>query len=171
MQFPGCLIAVDVDHQFLATEQIEHRFGLGVVVTEAVGERFYGIVGTGDEPAATDVAGVGNHWAMVDQVVVESTIFTESTGQHTTAHHFVGYHNVDHRVDVIALEEELGLYRVAGKAVEHKAEVPVVFVESMLDDLFYDFITDELALADDTLDQGGEAWCGSGCASERSHRR
>jgi hypothetical protein len=57
---------------------------------------------------------------MCDQVVVETALRAEPSRQHTPLDLLVGQEQVDHAVDVVALEEELGLGDVAREAVDTK---------------------------------------------------
>jgi hypothetical protein len=65
--------------------------------------------------------------------------------------HLVGYTDLDHRFDVVALQEELGLRVVTREAVEDEAVVPVVLVEAGLDHLLDDFIGDQATRGDQAL--------------------
>ena len=64
---------------------------------------------------------------------------------------FVGYHNVDHRVDVVAFQKELGLGARAGKAIKDKSKVPVVLCQSFTDDLFNRFVLDHFSIGNQSF--------------------
>ncbi len=50
---------------------------------------------------------------------------------------------MDHPVDVVALQEELGLALVAREAVDDEAVVPVVLGQALPDDAFDQFVADQ----------------------------
>src|SRR6266436_4341351 len=56
-----------------------------------------------------------------------------------------GLVKVDDAVDVVTLEEKLGLPLVAGEAVDHEAEVPVVLGEAVLYHAFGEVVADQFA--------------------------
>ena len=90
-------------------------------------------LGTRVAPQASQRPGPGG---VGDQVVVHAAARAEPPGQHPAPDLAVGHVEVDHPVDVVALQEELGLALVAGEAVDDEAVVPVVLAEAVADDAF-----------------------------------
>src|SRR5262249_27747148 len=119
------------DHVLLAREQLQHRVGLLVVRTQPHRERLVGGVLTGDQGAAADVAGALLRRARGDEVVVQAAARAQAPGEHPAPDLGVGQVQVDHAVDVVALQEELRLAAVAGEAVDHEPVVPVVLAEPL----------------------------------------
>lgn len=148
----GWQSAIDFDDASLAAEQVEDRFGLGVVSLEPVAQSGFVVVGASDESTAADIAGVERFGAMVDEVVVEAAAAAEPASQNALADDFVGDDQVEHGADVKVLEEKLGLWHVPRESVEDKAEVPVVFVEPAANDLIDHFVADQPARSDQLLD-------------------
>ncbi len=68
----------------------------------------------------------------------------------------IGHVDLQDGVDVVALQEKLGLVTVAREAVEDETVVPVVLIEALLDDLFDDVVRDQFARRNDALDARGE---------------
>ena len=60
-------------------------------------------------------------------------------------HLLVGEVQVDHTVDVVALEEELRLASVAREPVDDEAVVPIVGGEAIPDGGFDEIVVDEVA--------------------------
>ena len=67
-----------------------------------------------------------------------------------------GRSQVDHAVDVVALEEELGLAGVAREPVEHEPVVPVVHGEAVAHHRLDELVVDELPGRHDPADLGAE---------------
>ena len=82
---------------------------------------------------------------MRDEVVVQSALCAQPPGQHPARDLLVGQVEVDDPVDVVPLEEEFGLARRAGKAVDDEAEVPVVIGQALPDDRFDKIVVHQLA--------------------------
>src|SRR5215831_7844778 len=122
---------VDGDHVFLAREQLQHRVGLLVVVTQPHRERLLGVVLALDQGAAADVADAFLRRAGGDEVVVQAAARAQPAGEHPPADLGVGQVQVDHAVDVVALQEELRLAAAAGEAVDDEPVVPVVLAEPL----------------------------------------
>jgi hypothetical protein len=120
---------VDCDDVFLAAEDVQHGIGLCVVFAEPDGERFLGVVIAPDQLAAAGVALPLVGRAVVDQVVVHPAVRAQPPGEYPARHLAVGQVEVDHPVQVVALQEELCLALVAGEAVDDEAVVPVVLPE------------------------------------------
>src|SRR6266498_1476919 len=147
---------VDRDDVFLAAEDIEHRIGLLVIVTEPDREGFLGVVFPGDELAAADITLAGHPWAAGEQVVVHAAARAKPPGEDPSADLAVGHVEVDDAVDVVALQEELGLPLVAREAVDDEPEVPVVLGELGLHDPFHQVVADQLAGRHDPPDLRAE---------------
>ena len=130
--------------------------GLGVVVPQPCRERVGVVVLAGHQRAAARVARVGLLGSAPEEVVVEPARRTEATGEHPARHLRVGELEQDHRVDVVALEEELGLSGVARKAVDDEAVVPVVLAEPALHDRLHQFVVDQLTDGHDPPHLGAE---------------
>ena len=82
---------------------------------------------------------------MEDQVIVQTAFAAQPAIQHAVEDHGVIHVELDHRVDVVALQEEFGLPAVARKTVEDEAKVPIVLVEPTADDLFDDVVRHQFA--------------------------
>ena len=68
----------------------------------------------------------------------------QPAGHHPAAHLAVGQLEVDDAIDVVALQEELGLPLVAREAVDDEAVVPVVLGEPVLHHALGEVVTDQL---------------------------
>src|ERR1039457_5211396 len=113
------------DHDvLLAPEQGEHRIGLLVVVAEPDGERLLGVVLPGDQGATARVALALDRRAALDEVVVHAAAGAEPPGEHPAADLGVGQIEMDDAVDVVALQEKLGLPRVAREPVDDEPGAP-----------------------------------------------
>src|SRR5215831_9367415 len=147
---------VDGDHVLLAREQLEHRVGLLVVLAQAHRERLLGVVLALDQGAAADVAGAFLRRAGGDEVVVHTAVGAQAAGEHPAADLGVGQVQVDHAVDVVALEEELRLPAVAGEAVDHEPVVPVVLAEPLGGHRLGHVVADQFPGRHDAPDLGAE---------------
>src|SRR5918994_6704042 len=136
---------VDRDDELLAPEQVEHRVGLGVVVAQPSRQGLLGVVFPDDQLAAADVAPVRRLGPVRDQVVVHSAARAEPPGEHPSPHLVVGEVDMDDAVDVIALQEELGLRPVTREAVDDESVVPVVLSQPLADDVLDEVVADQLA--------------------------
>src|SRR5215475_11618634 len=147
---------VDGDHVLLACEQLEHRVGLLVVLAQPHRERLLGVVLALDQGAAADVAGALLRRAGGDEVVVHAAVGTQAAGQHPAPDLGVGKVQVDHAVDVVALEEELRLPAVAGEAVDHEPVVPVVLAQPLGGHRLRHVVADQFPGRHDAPDLGAE---------------
>ena len=95
--------------------------GLLAVVAQARADGLGGVVGAGHEPAAAVVADLDDLRAQLDEVVVEPAARAEPAALHPRDRRLLRQLDRDHRVDVVVLEEELGLGGVAREAVEDEA--------------------------------------------------
>jgi hypothetical protein len=150
------LAAVGLNDQFLAAEEIEDRFGLGAIVLQALSQPVFVVVTADDQLSSADIARVEIGRSVVDQVVVETALATEPAREDSFKDDFVRNVNVDHGVDVVAFEEELGLSPIARKAVEDEAEVPIVECQPVADNLFDILIVHHAAVGDESLDSRAE---------------
>ncbi len=114
------------DDVLLAPEQLEHRVGLLVVGPQPDGQRLLGVILPGHQLCPARVALAGDLRAAVDQVVVDAAVRAHPAVEHPAADLAVGQVEHDDRVDVVALQEELGLGPVPGEPVDDEPEVPVV---------------------------------------------
>src|SRR5262249_46066425 len=89
-------------HTLPFREQLQHRVGLLVVLTQPHRERLLGVVLTGDQGAAADVAGALLRRARGDEVVVQAAARAQAPGEHPAPDLGVGQVQVDHAVDVVA---------------------------------------------------------------------
>ena len=151
---PGADLGLDVGDrlrgiergdELLALEQLEDRRRLGVVVAQARRQRLRLVVLARDEWSAADVADVRHLRAVGQEVPVQPASRAQPPRQHPLVHHVIGQLEVDHAVDVVALEEELGLAGVAREAVEDEAVVPVVDGQPLADDRLDEVVVDQLA--------------------------
>ncbi len=134
---------VDLHDVLLAREDGQHRVGLLVVVAQPDHERFLGVVLAGHQRAAAHVA-LALFPGALDQVVVHAAARAQAAGQDAAADLGVGQVEVDDRVDVVALEEELRLAGVAGKPVDDEPVVPVVLGQPLRGHLLGQIVADEL---------------------------
>src|SRR5215471_18044492 len=110
----------------LAPEDLQDGVGLVVIVPEPDRERLLGVIFPGDQLSAAYVAPVGDLRAVGDQVVVHPAVTAQPAVEDPPADLAVGQVKLDDAVDVVALQEELGLPRVPREPVDDEAEVPVV---------------------------------------------
>src|SRR5262249_49150318 len=94
--------------------------------------------------------------SMKHQVVVEPARRAQSSRLDSLEHDIVRHVDQNHGIDVIALEEELGLPPIPREAVEHESEVPIMLIKSATDDLFDDLVWHQLPLAHDSHDSRSE---------------
>src|SRR5215207_2456048 len=135
---------VDRDDELLAPEQVEHRVGLGVVVAQPSRQGLLGVVLPADQLATADVAPVLLLRPVRDQVVVHYAARAKPPGQHPSPHLVVGKVDMDDAVDVVALQEELGLRPVTREAVDDEPVVPVVLSQPLADDVLDEVVADQL---------------------------
>ena len=133
------------DDVFLAAEHLEHRVGLLVVVAQPDGERLLGVVFPGDKLAAAGVALALGLRAVLHQVVVHAASRAEPAVEHPAPHLAVRQVELDDAVDVVALQEELGLPPVPREPVDDEAVVPVVLGQPLPHDVLDHLVGDELA--------------------------
>jgi hypothetical protein len=133
------LAGVDGEDVLFAAEELEDRIGLLVVEPQALGERFFGVVLPADQLATAYVAPAFFVRSVEDQVVVHAAARAVPPGQYPSPDLVVGQVEVDDPVDVVALEEELGLPAIARKSIDDEPVVPVVLRQPFADhalDLF-----------------------------------
>src|SRR5580693_8857757 len=145
---------VNRDHELLAPEQFEHRVGLLVVLAQPHRERLLRVVVPGGQLPAARIAAPGLARAVADQVVVHAALGAQPPVQHPAAHLAVRQVEVDHRVDVVAFHEELGLPCAAREAVDKKPVVPVVLGQPALHHGLRHVVPDELPAVDNPLHLG-----------------
>src|SRR6478672_11360863 len=138
LAWPG----VHCDDVLLAAEDLEHGIGLLVVLAEPDGERLLGVVLAPDQLAAAGIAPPVAGRAVVDQAVVHPAACAQPPSEHPARHLAVGQVEMDHPVDVVALQEELCLPLVAREAVDDETVVPVVLAEPLFHDAVYEVVTD-----------------------------
>ena len=63
---------------------------------------------------------------------------------------------MNHRVDIVALEEEFGLGARPRKPVENESEIPIVQRQPFADDLFDGLVLDHPSIRDQPLDPGAQ---------------
>src|SRR5580704_3669498 len=134
---------VDRDDVFLAAEDVEHGIGLLVVFAEPDFQRVGGVILAPDQLAAADVAPPLDGRSVVDQVVVHPAARAQPPGEHPARHLAVGQLEVDHPVEVVALQEELRLALAAREAVDDEPEVPVVLVEPLFHHVLDEVVADQ----------------------------
>src|SRR5579862_3541363 len=134
---------VDGDDVLLAAEQVEHRGGLLVIVPQADGQRLVGVVFPGRQLSPAGVALPGHRRGAVDQVVVDPASLAHPAAQHPPADLAVRQVELDHAVDVVALDEELGLPAVPREPVDDEAVVPVVPGQPVPDDRLHQVVPDQ----------------------------
>lgn len=156
LDFVGSLASVRLDDQFLAAEEFQNWLSLGAVVLQSLAQSLFVVITADDQPAATDVTRVGLSRAMVDQVVVESTLAAQPTGQDAFEHDFVGNIDVNDRVDVVALQKEFGLGPCARKSIQDEAEIPVMLRQSATNDFFHGFVIHHLPGSDQAFDSSSQ---------------
>src|SRR5215470_10332921 len=147
---------VDGDHVLLAREQLEHRVGLLVVLAQPHRQCLLGVVLPLDQGAAAHVTDALLRRAGGDQVVVHAAVGAQAAGEHPAAYLGVGQVQMDHAIDVVALEEELGLPAVAGEAVDHEPVVPVVLAEPLGGHRLGHVVSDQLPGRHDAPDLGAQ---------------
>src|SRR5882724_6935812 len=144
------------DHVLLAAEDVQHGIGLRVVLAEPDGERLLGVVLAPDQLAAAGVAPALGGRAVVDQAVVHPAARAQPPGEHPARDLAVGQVEVDHPVDVVALQEELRLALVAREAVDDEAVVPVVLAEPYPHDGLDEVVADQQSRRHRALDLRAE---------------
>jgi hypothetical protein len=101
-------------HDLLGSEQVQDRPGLLVIVPQAALDRLGCVIGPDNQLAATHVTDPSHGRAGGDQVVVNSALGAQAPAEDALFDHLVGDLE-EHRVQVVALQEEAGLGLVAGK--------------------------------------------------------
>src|SRR6516165_10232378 len=136
-----------VDHEdvLLAPEQLDHRVRLLVIVAQPDGERLLGVVFPGDQLPAARVALARDLRAAVDQVVVDAAVGAHPAVEDAAADLGVGQVEHDDAVDVVALQEELGLPAVPREPVDDEAEIPVVPGEPVPDHRLHQVVPDQFS--------------------------
>ena len=114
------------DDVLLAPEQVEHRVGLLVVGPQPDRQRLLGVILPGASCSPARVALAGDRGAAVDQVVVDAAAHAQPAVEHPAADLAVRQVQHDDPVDVVGLQEELGLAPVPREPVDDEPEVPVV---------------------------------------------
>ena len=154
--FVNATRAIGLDDEFLASKEFQNGFGLRSIVSQALSQALFIVIAANDKLATADIAGIDRCGAVVNQVVVQSTLTAESACQHSFKHDFVRNDDVDHRVNVIAFEKELGLNSRPGKTVEDETEVPVVLGQTVANDLFDGLVVNHPSIGDQSLDSRSE---------------
>ena len=148
------MAALDLGHRsgrvhrhddFLGAEQLQDRPGLLVVVPQAALDRLRGVIGPGHQPAAAHVADTSHSRPVGDEVVVHPALRAQAPAEDAFLDHLVGHLEQDHRIQVVALQEEPGLGLVAGEAVDDEAEVPVMLAQAPVDHGRDQVVRDQLA--------------------------
>src|SRR5579859_3815269 len=124
---------VNREHVLLAAEQVQGRARFRVIVPHPDHQRLLGVVLPGDQLPATRVALAGDLRAVGNQVVVHAAVRAQPAVEDPPADLAVGQVQLDHPVDVVTLQEELGLPAVARESVDDEAVVPVVLGEPVPD--------------------------------------
>src|SRR5580692_6781076 len=109
------------DHVLLAPEQLEGGDRLLVIVPQPDRQRLVRVIFPGDQLAAARIAAACGSRAVGDQVVVHAAARAQPAVEHPAADLGVRQVKLDDAVDVIALEEELGLAPVAREPVDDEA--------------------------------------------------
>src|SRR6185312_14645079 len=95
----------------LAPEDLQDGVGLVVIVPQPDRERLLGVIFPGDQLSAAHVAPAGDLRAVRDQVVVQPAVAAQPAVEDPAADLAVRQVKLDDAVDVVALQEELGLPR------------------------------------------------------------
>ncbi len=98
-----------------------------------------------------DVAAILDSGSVIDQIVVEPTLFTESSAQDSFQHHLIRDIDQDDRIGVVVFQEKLSLWLIPRETIQHEPVIPVVHFESFLDDFVDHIIGHQLPLRDDSL--------------------
>src|SRR5262249_3482691 len=93
----------------LAPEDLQDGVGLVLIVPEPGRERLLGVFLGGDQLSAALVAPAGHLRVVGDQVVVHPAVAAQPAFEDPPADLAVGQVKLDDAVDVVALQEELGL--------------------------------------------------------------
>ena len=129
----------------LAPENCQHGVGLVVIIPQPDRERLLGVIFPGDQLPAAHVAPAGDRRAVGDQVVVHPAVGAQPAVENPAADLAVWQVKLDDAVDVVALQEELGLPRVPREPVDDEAEVPVVLGEPVPDHRLHQVVPDQFS--------------------------
>lgn len=146
--------SIDLNHEFFTAEDFQYWLRFLVILGQAVGQNFFCVVRPADQFAAADIAPPLDLWAMIDHVEVDPAVFAQASSEDSFLDDVVRYHDVDDCVDIVAFQEKGGLVGVAREAVEDETKVPVVFLQATLNDFLDDFVIDQFASVQNTLDFG-----------------
>src|SRR5690242_17760022 len=127
----------------LAPEDLQDGVRLVVIVPQPDRERLLGVIFAGDQLSAAHVAPAGDLRAVGDQVVIQPAAAAQPAVQNPAADLAVRQVKLDDAVDVVALQEELGLPRVPREPVDDEAEVPVVLGEPVPDHRLHQVVPDQ----------------------------
>src|SRR6185437_8088587 len=133
----------------LAPENCQDGVGLVVIVPQPDCERLLAVIFPGDQLSAAHVAPAGDLRAVGDQVVVHPAVGAQPAVEDAAADLAVGQVKLDDAVDVVALQEELGLPRVPREPVDDEAEVPVVLGEPVPDHRLHQIVPDQFSCRHD----------------------
>src|SRR6266699_616438 len=156
LNVPGARRGIDGEHVLLAAEDGQHGVGFLVVLAEPDRQCLLSVVLPRHQGRAAHVTAPGLARAAGDQVVVHAAARAEPPGQHAPADLAVGEVEVDHPVDVVALEEELGLALVTREPVDDEAVVPVVLAQPLPDHALDEVVADQQAGRHRAPDLGAE---------------
>lgn len=109
------------------------------------------VVSASNEVALADIAAILGPGSVRYQVVIETAFRAHPACEYSAFDLCIWHLEVDHTVDVEALQKELRLPFIAREAVDDESVVPVVFVETPLDDGLDQIIADEVAALDDAF--------------------
>ena len=71
--------AVDIEHQFLAAKQVQHRFRFVMVFTQTIGQCLRRIILSRHQFAAADITSIFLGGSVRYQVVIQSTVAAEAS--------------------------------------------------------------------------------------------
>ena len=88
------------------------------------------------------------------KIVIQATLRTHATIDDALENDLVRHLDLNHRVDVITLQKEVCLVRVAREAVENEAVIPVVRIQATLDHFLDDVVGHHFAARNQSADAG-----------------
>src|SRR5262249_22531366 len=147
-----CARTVDDHDELLSAEQIDDRLRLLVEIPKPLAHSDLVVVRSLNQVAAADIADPFVGGSMKHQVVVEPARRAQSSRLDSLEHDLVRHVDQNHGINVIALEEELGLPPIPREAVKYESVVPIMLIKSPTDDLFDDLVWHQLPLAHDSHD-------------------